>query len=61
MPTLCVSVPGGRADDHDRTADVLGGEHFDLVLAHVLDVEALVAQGGVVDGCVHSPNITKYV
>ena len=32
---------GARADDHDLAPDVLLGEALDLVLAHVLDVEAL--------------------
>ena len=40
---------GRRADDHDRAADLLAGERFDLLLAHVLDLEALVAQRRVVD------------
>ena len=35
--------------DQAGPADVLIGERFDLVLVHVLDVETLVAQRGVVD------------
>ena len=50
MPTLWVSVPVAAPDDHDRAADLLARERLDLLLAHVLDVEPLVAQRGVVDG-----------
>ena len=38
-----------RADDDDRAADVRLGEVLDLVLAHVLDVEALALQRREVD------------
>ena len=46
---------GARADDHDLAPDVLGGEALDLVLAHVLDVEALALQRGEVDALRAAP------
>ena len=49
MPDAVRVRAGARADDDDRAADVLGGEAFDLVLAHVLDVEALALQRREVD------------
>ena len=49
MPTLCVSVPVAAPTTTIGRPMLLAGERFDLVLAHVLDVEALVAQRGVVD------------
>ena len=62
MPDAVRVRAGRRADDDDRAADPLGGERLDLVLAHVLDVEALVAERGVVDRLrAPRPNITKYV
>ena len=53
---------GARADDDDRPAEVALGEAFDLVLAHVLDVEALALQRRRSRrSATQRPYITKYV
>jgi hypothetical protein len=46
---------GARTHDHDRAPEALAREGFDLVLAHVLDVEALALQQREVNGLCTAP------